>query len=249
MFDDYFEIVLADTKEGREIHYNIRYQVYCEELGYEDTKKFPEQQELDKWDPQNDEDKRSVLFLVRLKHTKRWIGAMRVVHHDGKMLPLQEISSLDHKIDSPAVEISRLCLVKEIRKPFLQNAYGINEDKTSEYQLETKEDDEHVKNFYSNPKVKNTIIWGLFNAALQYSAMNNIKKWYLLTNKALTRIIGRQGFAIEQVGDTCEHRGKRSPYRFDVQEMQDNSMWGTFNNGYRVYSALSQLGPAISEAA
>lgn len=249
MFDDYFEIVLADTKDSREIHYNIRYQVYCEELGYEDAKKFPDQQEFDKWDPQHDEDKRSVLFLVRLKHTKQWIGAMRIVHHDGHMLPLQEISSLDHKVDSPAIEISRLCLVKEIRKPFLQNAYGINEDKASDYQLETKKDEEHVKYFYSSPKVKNTIIWGLFNAALQYSSVNNIKKWYLLTNKALTRIIGRQGFAIEQVGDTCEHRGKRSPYRFDVQEIQGNSIWDTFNKNYQVYSELSQPGKVLPIAA
>ncbi len=249
MFDDYFEVFLADTKEGREVHYNIRYQVYCEELGYEDTANFPDQQEYDKWDSQNDEDNRSSHFLVRLKHTGEWIGAMRVVHHD-KILPLQEISSLDHEIDSPAIEISRLCLVKEIRKPFVQNAYGINEDKSNEPSLlDAQEDDAQVKNFYSNPKVKSTIIWGLFNAALKYSVVNDINKWYLLTNKALVRVIGRQGFAIEQVGETCEHRGKRSPYRFDVEEIQDNSIWDTFKNGYRAYSELSQTGKAALKVA
>ena len=241
MFDDYFVIIQADTKESREIHYTIRYQVYCDELGYEDTTKFPDQQEFDKWDPQSDDDKGTVLFLVRLKHTKQWIGAMRVVHTRGETLPLQEFSSLDHGIDNSVVEFSRLCIVKEIRKPFTQNAYGIDEINTSNNQLATKEDDENVKYFYSNPKVKSTIIWGLINAAMQYSTANNIKKWYLLTNKALARVIGRQGFTIDQVGETCEHRGKRSPYRFDVKEVQTNPIWEGFNKGYRVYSELSQL--------
>jgi len=245
MFDKYFEVILANTQESREIHYNIRYQVYCEELGYEDVTKFPNQQEFDKWDPINDQDQGTLLFLVRLKHTKQWIGAMRIVHHNGDKFPLEEFSSLDHNIDSSAIEISRLCLVKEIRRPYLQNSYGIDDANTSSQKLVTnEEEDEDVKSFYSNPKVKSTIIWGLFNATLQYSKANNINKWYLLASKALTRVIGRQGFAIEQVGTTCEHRGKRSPYRFDVNKIQDNSMWDTFNQGYHVYSELSQQADA-----
>ncbi len=35
MFDDHFEVFLADTRESKEIHYSIRYQVYCEEMGFE----------------------------------------------------------------------------------------------------------------------------------------------------------------------------------------------------------------------
>ncbi len=240
MFDKYFEVILANTKKSREIHYNIRYQVYCEELGYEDVTKFPDKQEFDKWDPQNDEDQGTLLFLVRLKHTKQWIGAMRIIHHNGDKFPLEEFSSLDHTIDSSAIEISRLCLVKEIRRPYLQNSYGIDGANTSSSQLVSNEDDEHVKNFFSNSKVKATIIWGLFNATLQYSKANDINKWYLLTSKALTRVISRQGFTIEQVGTTCEHRGKRSPYRFDVHEIQDNPIWDTFNHGYQMYSELLQ---------
>jgi len=241
MFDDYFEVFLADTKEGREVHYNIRYQVYCEELGYEDTIKFPDQLEFDKWDPQNDEDQRSVLFLVRLKHAKQWIAAIRVAHHNGEIIPLQEVTSVDHEIGNSTVEVSRLCIVKEIRKPYVQTAYGIDENNLSNNQLATREDsDEKIKLFYSNPKVKNTIIWGLFNATMQYSAANKIKKCYLLTNRALVRVLGRQGFVIEKVGDTFEHRGKRSAYQFDVQEILTNPIWGASKKGYRAYSELSQ---------
>lgn len=239
MFDDHFEIFLADTKEGREIHHNIRYQVYCEELGYEDTTRFPDQQEFDKWDSQDDGDQQSVPFLVRLKHSNQWIAAMRVVHHRNQELPLQEFTTLDHTIHNSSIEVSRLCIVKEIRKPYIQNAYGIDETNTSNYQLATKKSDDNVSLFYSNPKIKNTIIWGLFNASMQYSAENNVKKCYLLASKALARVLGRQGFDIEKVGETFEHRGKRSPYRFDVQEILTNPIWNSFVQGYRVYSELS----------
>jgi len=247
MFDKYFEIILANTQKSREIHYNIRYQVYCDELGYEDVTKFPNQQEFDQWDPQNDQDQGTLLFLVRLKHTGQWIGAMRVVHCKEKKLPLQEFSTLDHNIDSSVVEFSRLCIIKEIRKPFVQNSCGINEANTSDYRIAKDEDeDENFKYFYSNPKVKNTIIWGLINAAMKYSADNNVKKWYLLTNKALARVVGKQGFVIDQVGKSCEHRGKRSPYRFDLKEVQANSMWKEFKKGYRVYSELSHQAETTS---
>ncbi|MBE0470270.1 MAG: PEP-CTERM/exosortase system-associated acyltransferase [Methyloprofundus sp.] len=241
MFDKYFEVILANTQKSREIHYNIRYQVYCEELGYEDVTQFPNQQEFDKWDPQNDHDQGTLLFLVRLKHTGQWIAAMRVVHCQDNKLPLHEFSSLDHNINNSVVEFSRLCIVKEIRKPYVQNAYGINEANTSDYQIAKDTDEnEHLKYFYSNPKVKNTIIWGLINAAMKYSADNHIKEWYLLTNRALARVIRRQGFTVDQVGEACEHRGQRAPYRFDVKEVQGNPMWKDFRKGYRVYSQLSQ---------
>jgi len=240
MFDNYFEIFLADDQEGRAIHYNIRYQVYCEELGYENSQKFPDKQEFDKWDPKDDQDQQSVLFLVRLKHTRQWIGAMRLVHYNGHNLPLEESTSLDHKINSPAVEISRLCLVKDIRKPYLQNAYGIDENNTNNNTLPSGKEEDHIKLFYSNPKVKSTIIWGLFNASSQYSIANNIKKWYLLSHKALARVIKRQGFRIEQVGPSCEHRGQRSPYCFDVDEIQSNPIWDDFNNHYQLHSSLQQ---------
>lgn len=250
MFDDYFEVFLADTKEGREIHYNIRYQVYCEELGYEDTTQFPDKQEFDKWDPQDDNDQRSALFLVRLKHTKQWIAAVRVAHHNGKIIPLQEHTSVDHEVESSSVEVTRLCIVKEIRRPYLKNSYGIDEENSSNNDLATPEDsDGNVTLFFSDPKVKSTIIWGMFNATMQYSALNKIKTCYLLTNRALARVLGRQGFVIDQVGEAFEHRGKRSPYRFDIQKILTNPIWSTFNQGYRAYSELAQLDAVALKAA
>lgn len=253
MFDNFFEIFLADTKEGRAIHYNIRYQVYCEELEYEDSEQFPDKKEFDKWDPANDQDQRSRLFLVRLKHTKEWVGAMRLVHSSSQKLPLQEVSSLNHNVDNSSIEVSRLCLVKRLRKPYIQYPYGINETSASNYQLATKEkvaDENQEKYFQHNSKVKNTIISGLFNAVSNYCKSNNIKSCYLLSSKGLMRIVKRQGFSIKQVGSSCKHRGSmRSPYLIDVDRVKVNPLGKAFNKSYRLFSELGQQKVAFSALA
>ena len=44
-FDTYFEIVPAYTEVLRDEVYRIRYQVYAEELGWENTEQFPADRE------------------------------------------------------------------------------------------------------------------------------------------------------------------------------------------------------------
>jgi N-acyl amino acid synthase of PEP-CTERM/exosortase system len=240
MFDKYFEVFLADTDVGRKKHYNIRYQVYCEEMGFESKEQFPMEQELDQWD------ENAVHFLVRLKHTKEWIGAVRLVHHDGKSLPLEGLCPLEESTNQSnikSVELSRLCLVKEIRKPNLGNPYGIPDTPSAELELI----DNKVKLFYSHSEVKQSIIWGLFRAASLYSQEMNVKKWYFLTTKALSRLIKREGFNMLGVGEPCEHRGKRFPYKMDVKEILSSDFWEDYKKGYRLYSELE--GMPLSQAA
>ncbi|MGZ8186120.1 MAG: GNAT family N-acyltransferase, partial [Methylobacter sp.] len=81
MFDDHFEFFLADTDESKEIHYSIRYQVYCEEMGFENKDDFPLEQEFDEYD------NHSTHFIVRHKPTGHWVGAMRLIFKNGQPLP------------------------------------------------------------------------------------------------------------------------------------------------------------------
>jgi len=117
MFDDYFEVFLADTDEARRIHYNIRYQVYCQELAYEDSERFPNQMEIDQWDQPYHNGQGSVPFLVRLKYSGEWIGAMRLVFSNHQSLPMGDFCSVEQPIRTTDIEVSRLCLIKNIRKP------------------------------------------------------------------------------------------------------------------------------------
>ena len=114
MFDDHFEVFLADTRESKEIHYSIRYQVYCEEMGFENKDDFPLEQEFDEYD------KHSTHFIVRARQTGQWVGAMRMIFKNDQPLPLEKHCTLntiiENNIFNRSVEISRLCLVKDIRR-------------------------------------------------------------------------------------------------------------------------------------
>lgn len=240
MFDQYFEVFLADTDEGKEKHYNIRYQVYCEEMGFENKDQFPMEQESDHWD------ENSVHFLVRLKHTKEWVGAMRLIPPKDEALPLEGLCSIDepaHQTDSKSVELSRLCLVKEIRKPNFDCPYGISDDPSSEKEAIH----ENVKLFFSHNEVKKSIIWGLFRAASLYCEENSIKKWFFLTTKALARIITRKGFDMIGIGGVCEHKGKRYPYKIEVKGILLSDFWEDYKTGYHLYSELEEM--PLSQAA
>ena len=68
MFDNRYEVILADTAEARQIHYNLRYQVYCLEEEFESREAFPDQMERDTWDDN------SVHFIVRCKETMEWLA-------------------------------------------------------------------------------------------------------------------------------------------------------------------------------
>ena len=60
MFDDYFEVYLANNEEAKRVHYNTKYQVYCEEMGFENKANFSENCERDYWD------NHSVHFIVKM---------------------------------------------------------------------------------------------------------------------------------------------------------------------------------------
>jgi len=233
MFDDYFEVFLADTEEGKEKHFNLRYQVYCEEMGFEDKDAFPSEMEKDEWDNQ------SAHFIVRLKHTKQWVGAMRLVHKTEKPLPIQvhcDIDGTDDNTQSLA-EVSRLCLLKQIRKNPHQSFAIPNDD---------IQETDKVKLFFSHSRINRSIIWGLLRAATIYSKQNNIKNWYFLTSKALARVISKSGFIMNRVGEACYHRGERFPFMMRIGDLLSQAenipasdiALKDYNIGYRLYSEL-----------
>ena len=64
MFDNRYEVILADNEDARRIHHQVRYKVYCLEEGFEDQSHFDNNEEHDEWDSH------SVHFTVRTKQTK-----------------------------------------------------------------------------------------------------------------------------------------------------------------------------------
>ena len=236
MFDNHFEVFLADTEESKNIHYNIRYQVYCEEMGFENGADFPLKMEYD-----NDDD-RSIHFIVKSKVTDQWVGAMRLIFKQDSLLPIEENCKINEKIITNdlygAVELSRLCLVKDVRRGFvdIDPPHGILSDENK-----VKESNK-IKLMPTNQKINRMIIWGLIYAAAKYCVNNNISNWYFMTTSALARLLCRGGLNLISIGKPCQHKGERFPFRMNVVETYQSQVWqDDFNNDYSIFSESEDI--------
>lgn len=238
-FDSNFEVFLADTAESKAIHYNIRYQVYCDEMGFEDKERFPDQLEYDEWD-----DNHSVHFLVRDKRHGYWVGAMRLVLPNKYSLPLEQHCKLEVKMSRDqymeSLELSRLCVLKEVRR--------FSAKRFSPYGILTEENIPEGSNITVLHNYKNlglTLMWGLFRAMTLYCIENNVKELYMLVAPALAYAIRKQGFSVDQVGKACEFRGKRIPYKCNIANVVENEMWKKdYKNNYCLYSDIHEKNSA-----
>ncbi len=236
-FDSCFEVFLADTEESRRIHYNLRYQVYCEEMGFEDKEQYSQQMEFDEWD------RHSVHFLVRHRYSGQWLGALRVVYPYRATFPFEEKCVLDATLTArqyaQSIEISRLCVVKEARRFAPKNglAHGASAELDSR-------DAGNVRSFYDYKNQCRSIMWGLYRAALVYSRDHGIKNWFILVTPSLAHCVRREGFEMRQVGGACNHRGQRIPYTLNVDDILENPFW---NNGYQCdYRKFSELSDQVA---
>ena len=234
MFDNYYEVFLADTRESREINYSIRYKTYCEEMGFENKHDFPREQEFD------DHDQHSAHFIVRHKPTGHWVGAMRLIFQGSQPLPIVQYCNLQNIVNKndpkQSVELSRLCVVKEERRSFADSIPP----------SEKKDESEATKNpskkqsLHNQLKDSRSIIWGLFNAVAEYCYSNHIETLYFITTIALAKVLRKGGCSILNIGLPCYHKGKRYPFKKDVTNSYQNETWrNNYKNGYRIFSELS----------
>src|SRR5699024_10093624 len=73
VFSNYFEIIPANTPQLLDAVYQLRYQVYCVETGFEDPKLYPQQLEMDEFD------RYSVHSLLRHRQTGIYAGTVRLL--------------------------------------------------------------------------------------------------------------------------------------------------------------------------
>lgn len=233
-FDSNFEVFLADTPESKQIHYKLRYQVYCDEMGFEDKALFPEQMEYDDWDDN------AVHFIVRHKASGHWLGGLRLVFQKDEIFPFENSAEPYQKIQpaerQASVEMSRLCVIKEARRFSSKRLapYGLPNQ-------EIAEESSKVKSIYNFKNQTRSIMWGLIRAAAVYSGESHLDYWYFIVAPALAGFIRREGFNMLKIGEPCEHRGLRTPYRLSTANILANPLWlDDYKEGYSLYSDWTQ---------
>lgn len=117
LYNQLFETVIAESPALKEKAYRIRYEVLCEEFGYEEAARHANKLERDIYD-----DRAKHCLLIH-KRSGEAIGTVRLVMPNSEDLhnsfPLQEIFSgsrlRDEHIINNMCEISKLCILKKFR--------------------------------------------------------------------------------------------------------------------------------------
>jgi len=236
VLDTEYRYYLADTDEGKSIHFQLRYHVYCLRERFEDPKFFPDKEERDQHDDS------SAHFLVRSRATGSWLGGMRLIVGQARNLPLSNIAALDSANiaalgTEKVAEASRLCaIVPERPRPQSNNGSG---PRNSHCESKAR----HYRVLHAS-----VITVGLIRAARTYSLERGIVNCYFLINDPLARILRHLGMGIDPVGDLCQHRGWRRPYHhnfetgYDQMARQSPELFESFCTpaGYERFSEIDQ---------
>jgi N-acyl amino acid synthase of PEP-CTERM/exosortase system len=239
MFDERYEVFLADYEAAREIHHQVRYKVYCLEEGFEDQGNFDNYEERDEWDDH------SVHFTVRARDTKEWIAAMRLIVRGPDGLPIEQLCSIDPiaaSIGEATAEISRLCIVDNYRREKHTDAAS---QKNAPPRLYSVKDTPSPS--MSERRHKSEIMLGLLRAAVDYSYEHKISNWFFLTTPALARLINRLCIQLIKVGSPVHHRGERYPFFANLREAEQQAIQGSSmiaewrNHHLRSYRRFSEI--------
>jgi len=198
IFDDRYEVFLADTPESKSLHYQLRYKVYCEETGWEPGRLLVrEKLEYD------DFDVTSHHFLVRDRLSLEWVGGLRLIEQPFCELPISKFCRIDERPRSfieqgECVEVSRLFVLPDFRcgKQHSAAALGASGLAGSAHYYE--------------------IMLGLIRAAREFGLKNGVISWYFLVEPALARIIKRVGIDLNRCGPGVRHKGLRYPYSGEI---------------------------------
>lgn len=232
MLDTEYCYYLADTDEGKSIHFQLRYNVYCLRERFEEPKLFPDREEKDQHDDL------SAHFLVRSRVSGHWLGAMRLIVGQAQDLPVSNIASIDAANiaalgTEKVAEASRLCAI--LPKP--QRVKST----TNRWMRDRHTPAPHPSNRALHAS---WIAIGLIRAARQYCLEHNIETCFFLINDSLARILRQMGMEIEPIGSPLNHRGWRRPYIHNVvtgyQDMAQRSpeLYQSFctSSGYELFS-------------
>ncbi|MCP3867072.1 MAG: PEP-CTERM/exosortase system-associated acyltransferase [Gammaproteobacteria bacterium] len=207
-YRDYFKLIPADTDELRKEVFRIRYNVYCEDLSWEDSSRFPDKLESDEFDRHS----RHCLLLHR--STGLYAGCVRLVLANSDItrsaIPLQQHCSaalnpeiLDiESLPRPSFgEISRLAILNQYRRRVGEKLTndGLGSELFSIQQTE--------KRRFPH------IALGLYLGAASVGITNGLNAVLAMMQPRLARHLRlTAGIHFQQVGDVLDYHGPRAPF-------------------------------------
>lgn len=231
-FFNYFELISADTPSLKREVFTIRYQVYCEEFGFEDKATFEHRLERDQFD------EFAWHFLIRHKSTGLYAGTARCVLPYDKlsakqMLPAEHFCSeaLNPEVVTPLglkrgdyAEASRLAVRRDFRCPL-----WIDDHLSLNHQL------------YA-PKPGEADVFHGISASLYFALVAffqqqpKVQALIAMVEPALMRLLKQTGFQVKSAGKLVEYHGRRKPcilHRQDLVSSINPQYVSLFNSVYQ----------------
>ncbi len=196
-FGERYQILIASTEALRNDVYRLRYQVFCEKLGYD--MEHRDGLESDEYD------RDSLQVLLRERVSQKSVGCFRLVmpQRSGRIwLPfdLYGVPHVDRSLFNwnyvnhrRSVEVSRLAL----NVPSNQPASTSNKNTSTPF-----------------------LATALFYAATAISARINVENVFMVIEPGLGRLISRFGIKLEQISPPFEYYGQRATFTTTVMRSQ-----------------------------
>ncbi len=209
-FHEYFAVVPTHTEELLHETFKIRYQVYCEELGYEDKDNFGNGEEVDAFDSVSQHS------LLLHKSSDIYAGSIRLVSAVENRLPFESLygtdafrsESIDFRQLDPLTyaEISRIAVTSHFRR---------RKDEKNTPAGVIPEPESHESERRSFP----LIAFGLYLSAAGMGLNSGLERVFAMMEPRLARRLRIYGIKFQQIGPAIDHRGKRAPFQITRAEL------------------------------
>lgn len=214
-FETYFSVVAANTGDLLEKVYQLRHQVYCEELGYEQQR--ASQLEHDEYD------KRSIHCLLFHRSSQTYVGCVRLILADSQKpevpFPFERAcgESLEWDFDSSAAtsrrkygEISRLAIAANFRRR--RGEASVADGGSDSFDARAEEE----------RRLFPSVALGLYLAITAMGLNQGLEGVFAMMEPRLARQLRRFGIHFQQVGAEVQHRGIRAPFFISRDNLFNN---------------------------
>lgn len=257
-FNEYFEVVHADSDALRELVFRLRYQVYCVETKFEDASTFPDELERDAYDVHAD-------HTLLIHRATGWIaGTVRLALVNGQdvnapfpaevdypgLFSLEQVSGYTFDRANTA-EVSRFAVSKEFRKRHAEylSPTGTSPDPDYDRRRTRRENDDQLdkpdlggrRSVDDERKVVPHITLGLIQGLVNMSVANNVDYWCAAMEPTLLRLLARVGIRFHHIGPLIDFHGKRQPCIVSLEQLLDkvyetrDDVWEVLTNRGAIY--------------
>ncbi len=216
-FNEYFEVVSADSPALLQEVFRVRYHILCIEqrLPNFQVSTYPDGLERDEYD------RHSLHVLLRHRPSGKFVGTARLILADplnpGKPFPIERYAKLDPSL----IDIGKLPRqhTAEISRFAILSRFSENKGQRRRYGIETSAEQRNSKHQRRFPHPLLALGVGVIAMCRKHS----ISHWLSVMDPALNRLLNLYSLHFEPIGPLVNYHGLRLPYYVNLTRMLDRA--------------------------